>query len=57
MKMKERKYLSTIEIECEKEGCDSKEQSGGCFKHEVLMNQQPNSLDVQNVNTLGETIA
>jgi len=27
---------------------------GGCFKQEVLMNQRHNSLDVQNVNTLGE---
>jgi len=27
---------------------------GGCFKQEVLMNQQHNSLDVQNVKQLGE---
>jgi len=28
---------------------------GGCFRQEVLMNQQLNSLDVLNANTLGET--
>jgi hypothetical protein len=26
---------------------------GGCYKQEVLMNQLPNFIDVQNVNTLG----
>jgi len=26
---------------------------GGCCKQEALMNPQPNSIDVQNVDTLG----
>jgi hypothetical protein len=30
-------------------------QFGGCYKQEALMNLQLNSIDVQNVDTLGVT--
>jgi hypothetical protein len=32
---------------------DMMKQFGGCFKQEALMNQQPDFIDVRNVNTRG----
>ena len=46
--------LPTMEIDCENKECETEKLYGGCFKQEVLMNPQHNSLDAQNVNTLGE---
>ena len=56
MKTKERKYYQQLRLNVKKKAATAKKQSGGCFKHEVQMNQQPNFLDAQNANTLGETM-
>jgi len=55
--------LPTIKIECEKchylqlklnvKNVVMMKQFGGCYKPEVQMNLQLNSIDVQNVDTLG----
>ena len=51
--MKEKNLIQQSKLNVK--NVDMMRQFGGCFKQEVLMNQQLNSIVVQNVRILGVT--